>query len=110
MTDRIESLGEGSRSKNRPRTWLGFVKPIRNRLRKKQNLIKRRPSKTETGFAREEKMEIESEKSKRDRIMRSKNFETQVREIRRNKAESREALHLMDGGNRRCLPDGKKGM
>ena len=39
MSDRVESFGEVDRCKNRARARLGFVKPIRNGLRKKENLI-----------------------------------------------------------------------
>ena len=47
-------------------------------------------------------------KSKRDRMMRSKSFDTQeVREIGR-KVER--LSHLVYGNNGRCLPDGRKGM
>ena len=48
MPDRVESIAEVDRSKNRPRARLGFVKPIRNELREKQNLIKSTPSRVET--------------------------------------------------------------
>ena len=41
--------------------------------------------------------------------MRSKSFETQeVKEISRKEAGS--LSHLVDGNNRRCLPDGREGM
>ena len=46
--DRVEILGDIGRSKNHR---LGFVKPIRNGLRKKQNLINGRWSRVETGMA-----------------------------------------------------------
>ena len=58
-------------------------------------------------------MELDSrKKSRQDRMMRSKSFETQkVIEIGRKEAgESRGFSHLVDGNNRRCLPYGKKGM
>ena len=55
MPDRVlESFGKIDSSKNRPRVRLGFGKPIRNGLRKVQNLIKSRPSRAETGLARRE--------------------------------------------------------
>ena len=48
-------------------------------------------------------------KSKRDRIIRSKSFETQeVREIGRKEVER--LFHLMDWNNRKCLSDGSKEM
>ena len=57
-------------------------------------------------------MELDSrKKSRRDRIMRSKSFKTQ--EVRDRPERSRRVeklFHLMDGNNRRCLPDGRKGM
>ena len=50
-------------------------------------------------------------KSRRDRMMRSKSFDTQeVREIGRKKAGVERLSHLVDGNNKRCLPDGRKGM
>ena len=51
MPDRIESFQKVDRSKNRPRARLGFVKPIRNGLRKIQNLIESRRSTAETSLA-----------------------------------------------------------
>ena len=49
MPNRVESFGEIDRGMNRPRTLPGFVEPLRNRMRKKQNLIESRPSRAETG-------------------------------------------------------------
>ena len=51
---RVESFKEVDHSKNRPKARLGFVKPIRNRLRKIKNFIKNRPSRAETGLAGKE--------------------------------------------------------
>ena len=50
-------------------------------------------------------MELDSrKKSIRDRMMPSKSFETlEVREIER-------LSYLMDGNDKRCLPDERKGM
>ena len=39
MPDKVESVREINSRENRPRAWPGFVKPIRNGLRKEQNLI-----------------------------------------------------------------------
>ena len=59
-------------------------------------------------------MELDSrKKSRRDRIMRSKNFEPQkVKEISRKEGSRRvERLsNFVDGKNRRCFPGGRKGM
>ena len=58
-------------------------------------------------------MELDSrKKSRRDRMMRSKDFDTQdVREIGWKEAgESRGFSHLVDGNNKKYLPDGRKGM
>ena len=58
-------------------------------------------------------MKLDSrKKSRRDRMRHSKSFDTQeVREIGRKEAEeSRGFSHLVYENNRRCLPDGKKGM
>ena len=55
MPDRVESFREVDSSKNRPRARLGFVKPILNELKKKQNLIKSKLSGAETGLAWREK-------------------------------------------------------
>ena len=38
MPDRVKSFREINSRQNRPRAWPGFVKPIRNELRKIQNL------------------------------------------------------------------------
>ena len=51
MPDRVKSFGEIDSRQDRPITPPGFVKPIRNGLRKIQNLIKCRPSRAETGLA-----------------------------------------------------------
>ena len=51
MPDRIKSFREIDSGKDRSRARSGFVKPIRNGLRKVQNLIKCRPSRAETGLA-----------------------------------------------------------
>ena len=39
MPDKTDSFGEINSSEDRPRARPGLVKPIRNRLREKQNLI-----------------------------------------------------------------------
>ena len=44
MPDRAESLREVDHTKNRPKARPGFVKPIRNGLRKEKNLIQSAPS------------------------------------------------------------------
>ena len=56
-------------------------------------------------------MELDSrKKSRRDRMMRSKSFDTQeVREIGRKKAGESRGFPILYGNNR-CLPDGRKGM
>ena len=51
VPDRDKNLRKVDSSKNRPRARPGFVEPIRNGLRKVQNLIKSRPSRAETGMA-----------------------------------------------------------
>ena len=50
MPDRVKSFIEIDSREDRPRARPGFVKPIRNELRKEQNLIKCRPSRAETGL------------------------------------------------------------
>ena len=50
MPDRVESFTEIDSRENCPRARSGFVKPIRNGLRKVQNLIKCRPFRAETGL------------------------------------------------------------
>ena len=50
MPDRVKSFREINSRQDRPRAQLGFVKPIRNGLRKVQNLIKYRPPRAETGL------------------------------------------------------------
>ena len=51
MPDRVKSFREIDSRQNRPRARPGFVKPIRNGLRKEQNLIWSRPSRAETDLA-----------------------------------------------------------
>ena len=84
MPDRVKSFKEIDSRQDRPRARPGFVKPIRNGLRKEQNLIECRPSREETVLAGRKK-------SRRDRMMHSKSFEMQeVREIgRKEEGESR---------------------
>ena len=57
-------------------------------------------------------MELDSRKKRRrDRMMRSKSFDTQEERDRPEGSRRVERLsHLMYGNNRRCLPDGRKGM
>ena len=51
MPDKVKSFREIDSRRDRCRAWPGFVKPIRNELRKEQNLIKCRRSRAETGLA-----------------------------------------------------------
>ena len=51
MPDRIKSFIEINSRQDRPRARSGFVKPIRNGLRKEQNLIECGPFRAETGLA-----------------------------------------------------------
>ena len=51
MPDRVESFREINSRQDRPRARPGFVKPIRNGLRKEQNLIECRQSRAETDLA-----------------------------------------------------------
>ena len=51
MPDRVKSFRKINSREDCPRARPGFVKPIRNGLRKIQNLIECRPSRTETGLA-----------------------------------------------------------
>ena len=82
MPDRVVSFGEIDSREDRPRTRPGFVEAIQNGLRKVQNLIESRPFRTETGLAGSENGIRLQKKSRRDRMMRSKSFETQeVREM-----------------------------
>ena len=53
-SDRVESFGEIDLTTNCPRARLGFIKPIRNGMRKKQNLIGSRLSMAETDLAGKE--------------------------------------------------------
>ena len=54
MLDRFKSFVEINSRQDRPRARPGLVKPIRNGLRKEQNLIKCRPSRAETDMAEKE--------------------------------------------------------
>ena len=51
MPDRVKSFREIDSRQDRSRARPGFGKPIRNGLRKVQNLIKCRPSRAEIGLA-----------------------------------------------------------
>ena len=51
MPDRVKSSREINSRQDRPRARSGFVKLIRNGLRKVQNLIECRPTRAETGLA-----------------------------------------------------------
>ena len=51
MLDRVKSFGEIDSRQDCPRARPGFVKPIRNGLRKVQNLIECRPFRAETSLA-----------------------------------------------------------
>ena len=64
--DRVESFREINSKENRPKARSGFVKPIRNGLRKEQNLIQSRPSRAETGLAgRKNGIRLQKEEYKR---------------------------------------------
>ena len=54
MPDRVKNFGEMNSRENRMRARPGFVKPIRNRLKKVQNLIESRSFRVETGLAGKE--------------------------------------------------------
>ena len=67
MPDRVKSFREIDSRENRPRDRPGFVKPIRNGLRKIQNLIKCRPTRAETGLAgRENGIRLQKEEKTRE--------------------------------------------
>ena len=51
MPDRVESFREINSSEDHPRAQPGFIKPIRDGLKKMKNLIESRPSRGETGLA-----------------------------------------------------------
>ena len=62
VPNRVKSFGEINCSEDSPRARPGFVKPIRNGLRKVQNLIKCRPSRAETGLAgKENRIRVQKE-------------------------------------------------
>ena len=54
MPDRVEGYREINSRQDRPRARPGFVKPIRNELRKIKNLIECKPFRAETGLAGKE--------------------------------------------------------
>ena len=97
MPDRVKSFREIDSRENCPRSRPGFVKPIRNGLRKVQNLIECRPTRAETGLAERERMELDSrKKSRRNRMMRSNSFDTQeVREIVRKEAGESRGFYIL---------------
>ena len=51
MPDRVKRFKEINSTEDRPIARPGFVKPIRNGLRKEQNLIEYRPTRAETSLA-----------------------------------------------------------
>ena len=51
MPDRVKNFREINSRQDRPRARPGFVKPIRDGLRKVQNLIECTPTRAETGLA-----------------------------------------------------------
>ena len=61
MLERVKSFREINSREDRPRARPGFVKPIRNGLRKKQNSIQCRPFRAEPAWRRE-RMELDSRK------------------------------------------------
>ena len=82
MPGRVENFREVDSIKNSPTTRPTFVKPIRNELREITDLIKSRPFRAETGLAGESMELYSRKKNRRDRMIRSKIFETQeLREI-----------------------------
>ena len=91
LADRVESFEEIDINMDCLRAWPGFAKPIRGGLKKEHNLIYSRSSRAKPARWGE-RMELDSRKNiRRDRMMRSKSFDTQqVREIDWKKAgESR---------------------
>ena len=50
MPDRFQSFQEISSKEDRPRARPGFIKPIRDGLRKEQNLIKSKLSRADTSL------------------------------------------------------------
>ena len=66
MPDRVKSFRIIDSRQDCPRATPGFVKPIRNGLRKEQNLIKFRTSRAETGLAgRENETRFQKEEKTR---------------------------------------------
>ena len=65
MPDRVKSFREIDSGEDRWRSRPGFVKPIRDGLRKVQNLIECRLTRTETGLAgRENEIRLQKEEKK----------------------------------------------
>ena len=63
MPDKVERFRKIDSREDRPRALPGFVKPIRNGLRKIQNLIECKPTRAETGLAgRENRIRLQKEK------------------------------------------------
>ena len=99
MPDRVKSFREINSRQDHPRARPGFVKLIRNGLRKVQNLIKCRPSRAETGLAGRENGIRFRKKSRWDRMMHSKSFDTQeVREIGRKEAGESKDFPILSMG------------
>ena len=76
VSDRVESFGEINSRENRLRARSGFVKLIRDGLRKIKNLIYSRLFRAKTDLVGE-KMELDfRKKSRQDKMMLSKSFNT----------------------------------
>ena len=94
MPDRVKSFREIDGRQDHPKARPGFVKPIRNGLRKIKNLIKCRSSRQKPAWW-QERMELDSRKmSRRNRTMCSISFETL--EVR--------AIHQKEAGESRGFP------
>ena len=97
MPGRVESFREVNCSEDRP-TARAFFQPIRNGLRKEQDLIYSRVDRPGWKPAwRGERMKLDSrKKSRQDRIMQSKSFDTlEVRERGLKEAEESRGFPIL---------------
>ena len=93
------------------RTRRSDLRDFKNSLRKIKNLIESRPSRTETIWQGERIELAFRKKSRLDRKVSSKSFETHGERERQEGSRKDEGLfYLMDGDRRRYLPDRRKGM
>ena len=110
LSDRVESFREVDINKNRPRVRLWFVLNPSEMDRERNRTWSRVDRLGQKLAWRGERMELDSrKKSRRDRMMRSKNAGDE-RDRPEGSRRVERLSYFIDVNNRRCFPDGRKGM